>query len=424
MKAIATLVFASFALGVLAADIPKAPVPPSPYLPIIYKYADAMVERGRDTNGLFHSALDRVTLDLLTNRPAAPAGVREQDRVGYGRRRLVGSNPQHDQNFLRLLYTLSDLSSKPKYREAADAELRWFMKNEYNPYLANRPWMLWERCFAIEPKARQRWGMLPPIWDPRQDSGFFIRAWAAEYQRDTNEFRLTGIDRLLDTCVEPARPAFGRHDVYTSDSISDLSLAIDCDGASRLVPEPYASKWRKFVAEKDRVFCALSHDLKTTGGFLAGNPEGTETNRHTPLWTSTNGGPTTAQVAMMCVSRYENSGNVAYRDLIHAAADLYLTSMPPTDADVWPMTLGQVISLQVAAWRSTARPAYLNRAGELADFALRHFFDQGPLPRASLKSNHYESITGADTLALGLVELHLHILGITAVRYPPNTIDR
>jgi hypothetical protein len=55
---------------------------------------------------------------------------------------------------------------------------------------------------------------------------------------------------------------------------------------------------------------------------------------------------------------------------------------------------------------------------------LKHFFDKGPLPRASLKSNHYEAITGADTLALGLVELHLHILAITAVRYPSNTIDR
>jgi hypothetical protein len=86
--------------------------------------------------------------------------------------------------------------------------------------------------------------------------------------------------------------------------------------------------------------------------------------------------------------------------------------------------LGHAISLQVAAWRSTAQQKYLDRARELADFAVKHFFDEGPLPRASLKSNHYESITGADTLALGLVELHLHILGITAVRCPSNAIDR
>ena len=59
-----------------------------------------------------------------------------------------------------------------------------------------------------------------------------------------------------------------------------------------------------------------------------------------------------------------------------------------------------------------------------SDEDVQKLFDQGPLPRASLKSQHYETITGADTLALGLVELHLHILAITAVRCPPNTIDR
>ena len=427
MKAITTAILASFALEICAADIPKAPVPPSPYLPIIYKYADAMLEHGRDTNGVFFSALHLTALAPLTNRPPAPAGVREQDRVGYGRQRLVGSNPQHDQNLLRLLYTLSDLSGKPKYREAADTELRWFMKNEYAPHLAKRPWMLWERCFAIEPKASQRRGM-PPLhstYDVRRHSGFFVREWAAAYQREPNEVRLTGIDRLLDTLVEPAKPTTEptRYGADISNSLSDLSLAIDT-AASRLVPEPYASKWRKFVEEKDRVFCSLPHDLKTTGGFITGNPEGTEADRHTPLWTSRNGGPTTAQVAMMCVSRYENSGNIAYRDLVHAAADAYLKSMPAPEDDVWPMTFGHAISLQVAAWRSTAQQKYLDRARELADFAVKHFFDQGPLPRASLKSTHYESITGPDTLALGLVELHLHILAITAVRYPPNTIDR
>src|SRR5438093_1088996 len=76
-----------FAGAVQGGEIPKAPVPPSPYLPVIYRYADTMLERGRDTygpqkTGLFLSALDRATLAPLTNRPAAPSGVREGDRVG------------------------------------------------------------------------------------------------------------------------------------------------------------------------------------------------------------------------------------------------------------------------------------------------------------------------------------------------------
>jgi hypothetical protein len=67
---------------------------------------------------------------------------------------------------------------------------------------------------------------------------------------------------------------------------------------------------------------------------------------------------------------------------------------------------------------------YLDQARKLADAAVRIFWGDDGLPRASSKSKHYESITGADTLGLSLVELHLGILGITAVRTPANTIDR
>ena len=89
-----------------------------------------------------------------------------------------------------------------------------------------------------------------------------------------------------------------------------------------------------------------------------------------------------------------------------------------------PTPFGHLISLQLAAWRSTARQVYFDRARELDDAALEKFFDNSPLPRASLKVGHYESITGADSLAMALLELHLHVLHITAVRCPPNTIDR
>jgi hypothetical protein len=101
-----------------------------------------------------------------------------------------------------------------------------------------------------------------------------------------------------------------------------------------------------------------------------------------------------------------------------------LNSVPADSEDTWPAALGQAISLQVAAWRHSANPAYLGRARTFADFAVEKFWGTNALPRASVQSEHYETITGADTLALALVELHLQILHITAVRCPPNTIDR
>jgi len=410
MKAIVTTAFAWFALGIFAAEIPQAPIPPSPYLPIIYKFADAMLERGRDTNGLFYGALNRATLVPLTNRPSAPQGVREGDRA------LTGGNPQHDQNFLRLLYTLSELSAKPKYRDAADAELRWFVENASTSgaFRFAGPWMLWDRCFEIAPEATQRFalGLSSHKLDSRnleefyRQAGFYIRSWALAYAHTKHEPFLNVIDRLLARVEETRRWGVNRAVAST------FSLAMDCDAASRLLPTGHAFRLRVFTLREEEGL-PFSDWLVVTGG-----------GRRLPAWVDRHEDTSTAQIAMMCVSRYENTGRVDYRDLIHFAADLYLDSLPSADADAWPITFGHAISLQVAAWRSTAKQVYLDRARALADFAVKRFFDQGPLPRASLKSDHYEAITGADTLALGLVELHLHILAITAVRYPPNTIDR
>src|SRR5882762_9877570 len=104
------LTLVAFGFAAQGARPPNAPVPNSPYISVVYKYADTLIERGRDTygpkkTGLFLSALDRETLSPLTNRPAPPAGIREIDRVGLKGGPLVGANPQHDENLLRLLYT-------------------------------------------------------------------------------------------------------------------------------------------------------------------------------------------------------------------------------------------------------------------------------------------------------------------------------
>ena len=478
---VAALIFPS-----AAAEVPKAPVPKSPYLPIVYRYADTMLEQGRDTygpqkTGLFLSALDRSTVTPPTNRPPAPIGIRENERVATKDTTLLGANPQHDENLLRLLYTLSELSAKPKYREAADAELKWLLQMETSlaaqflawggrlswnvikdePALADdrsaaardwfRPWMLWDRCYSLAPEASERValalgaGWVPtgksaglgrntdlnsPVGNeetvaPRQ-AGFCIRTWAVAYAQTKDDRFCAGIDALLDQLEKKRSSKTGeRHATNSNESASSrLSLAIDCNGAAHLVPEVQAARLRAFAAREDEIFCAWPHDLKRRTGF-AGEPAAVKPDhRPTPLWNADNGGNTTARVGMMCVARYENTGKLAYRNLIFAAADAYLNSLPAADEDVWAGTFGQAISLEVAAWRHSAKPAYLESARKLADWAVERFWGTNALPRASLKTDHYETITGADTLALALVELHLNILHITAVRCPLNTIDR
>jgi hypothetical protein len=350
MNAITTTALAFLALGIFAAEIPKAPVPPSPYLPIVYKYADAMLEHGRDTNGVFHSALNRVTMVPLAFRTS-------------------GATPHDHQNLLRLLYTLTELSTKPKYRDAADTELRWFLSNaDSQIFLSDQPWMLWDRCFDLAEASRTF--SLPGkhhfAMDFPRVAGFHIRTWATAYARTTNELFLNAIDRLVSSLETHRNSKTGLIQLFPDIShpwaVSGLSLAIDSDAAARLAPEPVAARLRGLAEGQDRMFCSVRHDLKATGGFIAGDDLALQAARSTALWIPSAGryrGHTTAQVAMMCVSRYENTGNVAYRDLVHAGADAYLKPMPAPEDDVWPMTFGHAISLQVAAWRSTAQQKYL-----------------------------------------------------------------
>jgi hypothetical protein len=317
-----------------------------------------------------------------------------------------------------------------------------------------RPWLLWDRCFDLAPKASEQFAV--GLWEhqiadhengafdrhasyskhapsdgmdfPRH-AGFYIRTWSDAYARTQNPTFTRAIDVLLRR-FEGKRHAqtglieerSGRKD---SAPALSLSLAIDCDAAAARVPEPLAGRLRAFAAREDAVFCDLPHDWKTRRGFVARlDKETAVATGYTSVWEAAYGTGTTAMLGMMCVARYEATGRAAYRPLIQSAADVYLHSLPAEDTDPWPMTFGHAISLQLAAWRETARPAYLERARELGNLAVARYWQDRALPRASVKCGHYETITGADTLALALADLHLSILHITAVACPANTLDR
>jgi len=93
------------------------------------------------------------------------------------------------------------------------------------------------------------------------------------------------------------------------------------------------------------------------------------------------------------------------RDLALDAARIYLTADPPTGEALYPGVFGEVISLLAAAHRLTKDEMFLTRAEALGDVAVRAFFGESKIPRASTQHAHYEAITRADTLALALLEL-------------------
>ena len=149
-------------------------------------------------------------------------------------------------------------------------------------------------------------------------------------------------------------------------------MAIECEAAADRLPEPLASRLRAFAAREDEVFCGLPHPLREGSGFLTSleKTNGKPGPGCTPLWDARYGGFTTAQLALMCVARYDHTGKSGYRTLITNAANAYMNFNPPPEVDLWPMTLGHAISLQTAAWRHTAKADYLDCARQLASLAV------------------------------------------------------
>lgn len=433
-------------------------------LDVVRRYADTMIEHGRDTygpqpSGLLLSALDRGTLEPLELRPEPPGGVRRGDRAGLPWRRLIGANPHLDQNLLRVLYTLTEITGEERYRDVADQEIRWFFENTPSPVTGllpwgehlswdvmldrpissgtdythefARPWVLWDKSFELAPRASTEFAL--GLWKhqianqktgafdrhapydrhgPRdgrdfpRHAGFYIHTWAHAYKHTGNETFLRAIEVML------AR--FQRKRDGPNGEMQATIGPLDIETAASLVPDPLASRLREFARVEDRL--VLENLQKSYG-----NPDGTLS--FTPTWQAGYASGVSADWAMFGLARHAQVGSRPFRDLVIAVADAYVDALPAEDVDVWPMSFGHLISAQVAAYQLTRRSVYLAEARRFAQMAVDFYFQDNPLPRASFQTDHYETITGADSLALALLEVHAatHALRVSI---PPNTIDR
>jgi hypothetical protein len=443
------------ATSVLAAGAAES----NDFLRVVRKYADTMIERGRDMygpqkSGLFLSALDRMTLTPLTLRPTAPGGIRRGDRSGRAWTAMNGANPHLDQNLLRIFYALSEITGDKRYAQAADEELTWFFNNTMSPKTSllpwgehlswdvmldvpisggdemmhefARPWVLWDRCFELAPAASEKFAL--GLWEHQianhktggfdrhapyfehgpvdgkdfaRHAGFYIGTWCYAWKYTTNSTFLGAIEMLL------AR--FERKRVQKDGSEAATIGPLDCEIAAGIVPEPLAGRLRAFAAkEDDLILKDLRASLKPSGGAP-------------PLWQAGYSASTLASSAMFCLARYDQTKRTDYSKLVLEIADAYIDSHPAEDVDAWPMSFGHAISAQVAAHRISGDARYRRQAERFARMAVNIFWQDNPLPRASMKTGHYEAITGADSAALALLDVASLDGGF---KVPPNTIDR
>ncbi len=242
-------------------------------------------------------------------------------------------------------------------------------------------------------------------------AGFYIATWASAWKHTTNTVFLQAIETLL------AR--FERKRVQKDGSLAATIGPLDCESAAALVPEPLAGRLRAFAAKEDELLLPELQRQVKAHTSLAKPPMPPRFQplanrlRHNP-W------PTRRCFASRAMSRRPTPPIATW---CVGIADAYLRSRPEEDVDAWPMTFAHAISTEVAAWRFSQRPAYLEQARAFAQMAVDIFWQDNPLPRASMKTGHYETITGADSLALALLEVHCAERGLTN-RIPSNTIDR
>lgn len=453
------------ALAVLALFPTAGRGDPASFLDVVRRYADTMLDRGRDTygaqkTGLFLSALDRTTLGPLASRPAAPTGIRRADRAGPPGEALVGANPHLDENLYRILYTLTEVTGDARYAKAADESLTWFFNNaqskatglfpwgehmfwnvltdEFGTGMAGdpkkvamhefaRPWMLWDRSYELAPEPCRRFAL--GLWEhqianhetggfdrhalyfrhgpadgkdfPRH-AGFYIAAWGHAYKRTKDETFLKAIEVLLARFEKKRKGAGGKESVTIG--------PLDTEAAAACVPDPVSTHLKEFAAYEDK--------LMLGEGWKAGDPP------LTPTWQAGYGeGNVLSLQAMGALARYEQCGKAGYRDRVVAIADAYRGARPGENEDVWASTFGHVISTEVAAYRITKRKEYLDEARAFAQMAVDVFWGDSPLPRASFKTGHYETLTGGDSLALSLLEVHAAMHDLKTP-IPSNVIDR
>jgi hypothetical protein len=438
-----------------------AQTPRTNLLAVVRGYADAMIEHGRDVygpqkSGLFLSALNRNPIGLLKVRPAPPGGIRRGDRPGRPWVEMNGANPHLDENLLRILYTLTEISGDSRYAHAADEELIWFFNHTmsaktgllpWGEHLSwdvvydvpvsggeemmhefARPWVLWERSFKLAAGPSTQFAL--GLWEhqianhvtggfdrhapflehgpvdgkdfPRH-AGFYISTWCYAWKQTTNEVFLKAIETLL------AR--FERKRLQKDGTLAVTIGPLDCEVAARMVPEPLATRLRTFARKEDELTLA---DLKKQ--IQAAGHEASK-------WQSGYSVGTLASSAMICLGRYEQTSQPEFRDGLVEIANHYLHARPEEDVDVWPMSFGHIISTEAAAYRFTKQTIYLEEAQRFARMAVDIFWHDNPLPRASMQTGHYETITGADSLALALLQVHAVSAGLTNT-IPSNTIDR
>lgn len=325
-----------------------------------------------------------------------------------------------------------------------------------------KEWPFWDQSYKLAPDAC--WNFVIGEWDHQindkttgdfsrharytthgTDSGFdfpryagqMIERWADAYNRPENAKRprreelLTAINVLFNRMQENMKLSESGYLIAgqspKGDHInviwltSNLELARCLEEAANVVNPEVANQMKKFALKQDEDFLNAPHKLDSVGGGFAvtlhaktGLPRTRSMNKpYTSTWSSGYGYGTHAGTANICYRRYNSlkkeHPNLAseYKKLIIITGKKYLDSHPDSSLLLKPNEFSEVIELMLNCYALTAKNKFLKRAEFFAHSGIGLFLDDSPLPKATNKHNHYESLTGGPSFMYQLLKLHI-----------------
>ena len=205
---------------------------------------------------------------------------------------------------------------------------------------------------------------------------------------------------------------------------NNLELTRCLEEAAPAVPTELAEHMLAFALKQDDDFLNAPHQLDSMGGGFAvtlhaetGLPRTRSMNKpYTSTWSAGYGYGTHAGVANICFDRYEHLSErhpdkaQQYRDLTIEVGEMYLTTSPDTSILLKPSEFAEVIALMLHCYDLSQEEQYLHRAEYFAHTGINLFLnDSSPLPKASNRDDHYESITGGPSFMYQLLNLEMAI---------------
>lgn len=437
-------------------------------LALVERYADALLQHGRDTYGTTSSPLIVTCMDLkdFSHLRRDDPRLEIMTEAGYRPRDTLfrAASPHLDENFYQILYALSQITGKPDYKRQADTILSEFFRVSQSPRTGLFAWgehMGWG--FDDEAVQNALW-LRGGKWAKRFEGKpihEFYRPWALW----TESFRLDE-----SRCLKFAH---GLWDYQIYNHTGDFSRHAGWDAPN---PDPstgshfprhagfYIATWAQaYKASGDATFLkAIQTQLDFFDSirnperhFVPAKGSGNEAeyepgsnlslcidlceNSHlvTPEiarrmqdfakhelsiylelnssqpefagWKSGYGDVSKAGVGVMLfvAARACPDADISKRLAARGLlyAQAYLEGNPDVAKWLTPGNIGQALLLMIEASRQTEKKQFKDKAHFYARYAAENFLNGTALPRALKGADFYHAMTRGDTLMMALLQL-------------------